>query len=211
MNPYHVRLRCDDPALDLVVLLGDDTIKVTAGGGKWEITERPQQVSMTTFAGVEPVQLTLPLLFDGWRGRTSQERKLRKLFTVWRGDEESPPGVLTVTGIPLPVRRWVIEAIDYGDPLLSTDGNRIRQPLSLTLREYVPPTYLQLRRRALQGTKGKTKVITSRKGDTPTTIAKRQKCKASDILQLNATIMSKANQKLKTGTKLRVPVAKVKK
>jgi hypothetical protein len=206
--PGYVGLHCDDPSLSIVVLLGPEPVKVTGGLGGWEVTARPRQVGMTTWQGNEPLQVSLSLMFDGWSMRASVEEPLRQLFTVARGDDESPPGIVDVEGIVLPADRWVIENVDYGEPILDpATMERYRQPMTVTLREYVPPTYLQQRKTALQGVKGKTKVITVRKGDTPANIARRQKCKWTDVRALNPTVIKKANQTLKTGTKLRAPVA----
>jgi hypothetical protein len=210
----HVRLLCDDPALNLVVLMGEDSPRVSSGVGGWEVTQRPRQVGMTTWDGVEPYQLTLPLMFNGLgqnRTRThvghySQEKAIRQLMRVARGDDESRPGVLVVEGLPLPADEWVIEGIDFGDAVRHVT-HRIRQACTLTLREYVPPKYKQLRKRALQGAKGKTRVIVVKHGDTPARIARREHCKWGEIRDLNAGTVRKANQALKQGSKLRVPVA----
>ena len=206
--PGYVRLTCDDPPLDVVVLLGPEPVRINAGLGGWEVTARPRQVGMTTWAGVEPLQVELGLMFDGWSRNRSQETQLRRLFTVARGDDDTEPGLVRVEGVWLPADRWVIEDVSYDDVIVHpTTLERLRQSITLTLREYVPPQYLQLRRRALQGTRGKTRVLTSRKGDTPAIIARRVHCKWTDLRTLNATIIKKANQTLKTGTKLRAPVA----
>jgi LysM domain len=203
-----IRLSCDDPAADLILLLGAEPPKITGGIGGWEVTARPRQIGMTTWQGSEPFQVQLSVMLDGYATGVSVEPTLRKLVTIGRGDDESPPGVLTITGVPMPADDWVLEALEFGDALLrSSDGSRVRQPLALTLREYVPPTFLQLRRGALQGPKGKTKVMTARKGDTPAKIARRQECKWTDLRDLNPALVRKANQALKTGTKLRAPVA----
>jgi hypothetical protein len=210
----YVRLACDDPPLNLLVLLGEQPPRVTGGVGGWDVTARPRQVGMTTWQGVEPFELELSLLFDGWTSSPyrTQETSLRRLMRVGRGDDESPPGQLTIEGLPLlPADEWVIDSIDYGDAILRTsDMERVRQPVTLTLREYVPPEYKQLRRRALQGSKGKTKVVTCKRGDTPARIAKRVHCKWTQIRDLNRHNVRKANQVLKAGTKLRVPVASTK-
>lgn len=204
----HVRLVCDDPAANLVLLLGPEAPQLGAGVGGWEVTNRPRQVGMTTWTGVEPFQLTLGVMLDGLAARTNVEGVLRQLVTVARGDEESPPGVLELYGIATPADDWVIESMEFGDPILSGYGNRLRQPLTLTLREYVPPSYLKLRRKALAGWRGKTKVVTTKRGDTPAKVARRSRCKWTDLRQLNQRLVKKANQHLHVGTKLRVPVAK---
>lgn len=205
--PGYVRLTCRDPTLDVTVLLGADPVRVTAGLGGWQVTARPRQVGMTTWTGSEPLQVELALMFDGWGTGTSQETALRRLFAVARGDDESPPGIVRVRGVPLPAHEWVVEGIDYGDVIVDPASmGRLRQALTLTLREYVPPSYMQLRKRALQGGKGKTRVMVTRKGDTPARVAHRAGCKWTDLRTLNAKLVHKANQALKTGTKLRVPV-----
>lgn len=207
--PYgHVRLLCDDPTLDLTLRLGPDPLRITGGVGGWEITGRPLQVGMTTWGGVEPFQVTFGLMLDGLHSGASVEDLLRRVVRVGRGDAESPPGVLAVLGLSLPADEWVLEGLEFSDPILRADGQRVRQQLSLTLREYVPPSYLHLRRRALLGgAKGKTRVVKAKKGDTPAKIARREHCRWEQIRELNPQLVRKANQKLKTGTKLRVPVA----
>lgn len=207
-RPGWVRLQCDDPPLDLTVLLGEGSPRLSNGVGGWEVTARPRQVGMTTWAGVEPFQLELPLMFDGWRAGTGQERRLRRLVRVARGDDESPPGVISIDGLILPADEWIIENIDYDEALRSPDSmKRLRQPLTLTLREFVPPKYLQLRKKALQGAKGKTRIIHARTGDTPAKIARRERCTWKDVRELNAGIVRKANQTIPKGTKVRVPQA----
>jgi hypothetical protein len=209
MSYGYVRLRCDDPPLDVTALLGADPVAITAGFGGWEVTARPRQVGMTTWQGVEPFQMSLPLMFDGWSSGVSQETALGLLLTVARGDKDSEPGVLHLSGIPLPAHHgWVIEGIDYGDVIVDpASGARLRQALTLTLREYVEPKFLRLKKGARQKARRKTRVITAKKGDTPAKIARAQKCKWTDLRELNPKIVKKANQTLKAGTKLRAPVA----
>jgi hypothetical protein len=211
LRPGYVRLTCDDPSLNIVVLLGPEPVRVTAGVGGWEVTPRPRQVGMTTWTGVEPLQVELPLMFDGWTSHASQERRLAALLRVARGDDQAEPGVISVDGVLMPADEWVIEDVSYGDVIVNpTTRERLRQAVTLTLREHVEPTYLQQRKRALQGSKGKTRVITVKTGDTPASIARRQHCKWTALRELNPTLVTKANLKLKRGTQLRVPVATTK-
>lgn len=209
--PYgHVRLLCDDPSVDIVVLLSDEPVRYTGGFGGWEVTPRPRQVGMTTWQGQEPLQLVLGLMFDAWDTTGTISRPMSALRRIARGDDESPPGILRVLGIPLGAREWVIEGLDFGDALRRADGYAVRQPVTLTLREFVPPEYLQLRRKALTQSKRKTKVVTVKRGQTPAKIAKSAGCKWTDLRALNRGVVKKANQVLKVGTKLRVPVARTK-
>jgi hypothetical protein len=209
----YVRLTCSHPALDVLALMGEDSPHYTGGFGGWDVTARPRQVGMTTWAGVEPLELELGVLLDGFDAHQSQERVLRKLYAVARGDDDSPAGVLRVKGIPLAADRWVIDGLELGDAIRRrSDGALIRQALTLTLREYVPPQYLQIRRGALRGDKGKTKLVTVKRGDTPAKLARKHHCKWTDIRALNKTVHPpkqpwKANSDLRDGSKVRVPVA----
>jgi hypothetical protein len=207
--PYgHVRIVCDDPAEDVTVLLSEQPIRYTGGFGGWEITARPRQIGMTTWQGQEPLQLTLGLMFDTFDTRNTIARDMAALRRIARGDDESAPGVLRLYGIPAGAREWVIEGIDFGDALRRGDGYAVRQPVTLTLREFVPPEYLQLRHKARAQIKGKTRVITVKRGQTPAKIAKSAGCKWTDLRTLNRGVVKKANQPLTAGTKLRVPVAR---
>jgi hypothetical protein len=47
-------------------LLGPEPVRVTAASAAGKSRARPRQVGMTTWAGVEPLQVELSLMFDGW-------------------------------------------------------------------------------------------------------------------------------------------------
>jgi hypothetical protein len=206
-----VRLTCDDPPADVLAMMGEESPRLTGGIGGWDVTERPRQVSMTTWGGVEPFALDLPLILDRYASRGSVEPELAALLAVGRGDGESEPGVLEVAGIALPTDRWVLDGIDFGEALLlAQTGERSRQLLTLQLREYVPPEYLQLRAGALKASKGKTKVITTRAGDTPAKVAHRYATTFARLRELNTGLVKKAGQALRIGTRLRVPVTRSK-
>jgi len=207
--PGYVRLICAEFGLDVLVLLGPEPVAVTAGLGGWAVTARPRQVGMTTWEGVEPLQVQLAVMFDGYAAGASQETALGRLFSVARGDDESEPGQLTVEGVMLPTvaAGWVIEDLEYGDPILHpANMERLRQPVTLTLREYVEPKFLAIRKSALKGSKGKTRIIVAHKNETVAHLARRAKCTFKQLRALNAKLCDKANKKLKAGTKVRAPV-----
>lgn len=206
--PGYVRLTCGDPQFADVVLLGPEPYTVTGGLGGWEVIGRPRDVGMTIWDGVDPYGLSLSLMFDGWREGIKQERTIRALMRVARGDRESPPGVLRVEGIPIPAQLWVIEGIEFGDPIRAPHGYRWRQALTLNLREYIPPTYLR-RRKSPQSSSTKTIIVQAKHGDTPAKIAKRRRLKSWTVIRdLNRKTIKTANQALKPGQKVRVPSTK---
>lgn len=206
--PGHVRLTCGDPKLDVTVWLGPEPPTIEAGIGGWNVTERPREVGMTIWGGVEPFQLSLSLMFDGWAARTNQENALANLIAVGRGDRESPPGVLAVEGLALPADDWVIESMEFGDPIYGTDGNRLRQAVTLTLREYVPPEYLRRYKTGKAHASTKHVTVRAKRGDTLAKIAKRRKVKWTAIRDMNRKLSSKANAPIKEGTQVRVPKPK---
>ena len=210
LPPGYVRLTCGDPALDLVCLLGPEPPQLSGGVGGWSVVARPREVGMTVWEGSEPYTLSLSLMLDRFAEGRSIEAKLRQLTRVGRGDRESPPGTLRVRGLPLPDVRWFIETIDYGEPIRrTTDAARVRQPLVLQLREFVSPEFLRRRRKPFGKSSSKTTIIRAQEGDTAAKIAKRRRLKSWTVLRkLNKKVVKKANQKIKQGTKLRVPAVK---
>ena len=71
--------------------------------------------------------------------------------------------------------------------------------------EYVPPHYGKVRGKALQGT-GPTTLYRVKKGDTPARIAQRRRFDWTILRQLNPDRVKTANQNLKDGQRIRVPI-----
>ena len=204
--PGYVHLTCPDPPLDITVRLGPEPVKYTSGFSGWSVIERPGQTSMTIWNGTEPYLLQVGLMFDGFATDRRVWPELNALYHVARGDGESPAGILTVDGIPLPQPEWVIESIEMGDPIRDAKMFATRHPAVLQLRQYVPPEFANLRKRALAPAKGKTKIVKAKKGVTPAKIAKRFHCKWHELRGRNGLTLRKANQEIKAGTPIRVPV-----
>jgi hypothetical protein len=204
----YVGLLCDEPPLSLLALFGETAPTLSEGGGGWEVTERPQQVGMTTWKGSPPYQLEFSMMLDGFVTGDSVEPDIRLLRAVWRGTEKVPPGIVEVLGIPsLPTDEWIITGMTESDAALRRqDMSRVRCEVTLTLTEYNPPEYKSVRRRSLAEAKDRTTVYTVKKKDTPAKIARKRKCKWTDLRKLNPGVIKRANQDLKDGSKIRVPV-----
>jgi hypothetical protein len=194
------------------VLLGPDGAKITDGIGGWETVDRPRQTAMTIWHGNPPYQLELNVIFDG-HPTYSQEPAIRELLAAGRGDEESEPSTWTIDGIPWdPADEWILNAAEPGDLTIrrTNDFSRVRQSYTLTFLEYVDPTYAKIRGKALQGL-GPSTLYRVKKGDTPASIARKRRISWTVLRQLNPTGSHKitsANQKLKEGWRIRVPVLK---
>lgn len=220
--PGYVRLRCSDPKFDQTFLLGEEPPKLTGGVGGWEAVTRPRQIAMTVWNGTDPYQLEVNVVLNGYTGAyegggSSQEPAIRTLLAAGRGDDESEPSTWDIDGIPwIPASEWVLNAVEPGDMVIRrrSDFSRTRQDYVLTFLEHVPPEFVQLRAKARQGAKSKTTLYTVKRGDTPASIARKRRCKWTDLRTLNQSAIRSANQKpganpnYKVGSRVRVPVLK---
>jgi hypothetical protein len=206
-----VRLTCKEPDLNAVLKFGPEPPKLSRGLG-WTVVDHPRQTGMTVWQGGEPWRLKFDVVFDQWRSLLTRGRRSgyqdveSELWYFRRAINAEPPGVITIEGIPnLPRDRWVCEEAEEGPYIRGGHMNKLRQFYSLTFMEYNPPQFIQIRRGARVSPRRRVIVIRARRGDTPTKIARRQKCKWVDIRELNKSIVKRANQTLKTGIRLRVP------
>jgi LysM domain-containing protein len=220
VSPGYVRMTCDRPSLDIYCLLGPESPAITNIDGGWEIVQRPKQNGMTIWRGVEPLQGTFTILLDGFATDVRRPNRflepmtplVQELLDVCRGNNNSQPGLLHIWGIPeFPIIDWVIETMDIStdqsDVIRSDTNFKVaRQKISIVVREYSPPRYVKAKTPTGSSTDAPA-TYKVKKNDTPHTIAMRRGCKWTDIRMLNLTIVKKANQKLKVGTQLRVPVA----
>jgi len=207
-----VGLEADNPPMRLLARLGADEPEVGEGLGGWDVTDRPQQVAMTTWKGNAPYTLSLPLLLDGFAENRDVEGQIATLYDVARG-RETEPGSVRISGVPgLPADEWVITGIEPGDGIRrETDNKRVRQALTLALLEYVPPEWESTKRNALVGAKSRTRLVTVKrlkggKGETPAQIARRLHIKWTELRDANKDVALLANRALKPGTKLRAPL-----
>jgi hypothetical protein len=125
------------------------------------------------------------------------------------------PGTLEVLGIPdMPSNDWIIENLEFDTDttIRNLRMQRIRQKVTFTLREEIDPHYVTLREQALMGKKPGWRMYKVKRGDTPIKIAKALKQKSWTVIKdLNPKVVTKANQNLKDGIKIRVPITPDKK
>lgn len=206
----NVRLHCLNPPLSETIRMGPDPPVLSGGVGGWETTQRPRGVSMTTWGGVDPFELTVNLLLGGAHlldDAPSQEHRIQQIINVARGTRNHIPGIVYIDGIPgLPADKWVITGLDWGDVVRRRgDMHRIRQMLTITFTEYQAPEYELLKKGALRKAKPKTVVYTVKKGDTPAKIAKHRRGDWKDIRAVNRKgVIKKANQQPRKGTPFHV-------
>jgi hypothetical protein len=126
----------------VIARLGEG-MPVRTGYGGWSTIERPGRVSLTTWTGIEPIEISIPLLFEGWPRRSveSEIAELEAMATVApdRPRGEAPP-VIHVAGGSLPrfPRRalWVISSLEWGDAEW-VSRRRVRAAATVVIRQYV--------------------------------------------------------------------------
>lgn len=145
-----VRITSDDPPIQITVRLWEERPNVDEGYGGWEAVERPRRSPITTWKSAPGLKMTLPLLIDRWRSGVSVERTIDLIQQMGRptaSDGEPPQIQLNALGghIPYQGRVWVVDSLSWGEALMNTNGNRVRQQVTLTLLEYVEDLYLTAR------------------------------------------------------------------
>jgi hypothetical protein len=158
MTLVYVRFQCADPPTDLSVLLGVDRPDVSSGYGGWVEVERPKRSTVTTWRGQPARRMALSILFDNFAAGASVEDDLRRLerMALPRPGGQPPTVKVSAPGGVIPPfyegMTWVMDAITWGDALMNTAGNRIRQAATVTLLEYVSDVLIKVspakRRRA---------------------------------------------------------------
>lgn len=213
-NTPRVRLVCHKPYVNRTPMLID--AKLTDGIGGWETVTRPRQTAMTVWTGSPPFQLALHVLFDEYGpiriGENADvEHRIAEILRAGRG-AGSEPSTWRIDGLPMmfdTVKEWVLNTAEPGDVVLRrpSDYRRVRQEYTLTFLEYVPPKYLKLASKALAGP-GPSTMYKVKKNETPAGIARRRHIQWTVLRLLNPKTVKTANQKLKTGLRIRVPVVK---
>jgi LysM repeat protein len=185
---------------------------ITGGGAKWNTIDRPRLVGLTVFAGYDPLQMTVPLLFDDLIAGNSVEPDLDTLWKFWgRGPRAAnasankQPLPLIVDGELLPrmVRfaavsnpappNWVITNIseDAASAVHNAANHVVRLAVTVTLEEYNASSALGSLADDGGSSTSRTKTITYPKGMTMRKVARQQRTTVKALQKLND-----GNQKL---------------
>lgn len=139
---------------------GDGPAIVTEGYAGWQITQRPKDVGITTWAGRNPMAIEIPFMlnFYGLAHRSYSdnpgvecEDMVGNLETLCGIGTHAPPPVCIVDGagmIPHDYsvyqgHRWVIEQLSWDKQVeirSQTSGRRLRCGGTITIRQYVSPS-----------------------------------------------------------------------
>jgi LysM repeat protein len=133
----------DEP---LRILKGEGSPKITGGYGGWTVANRPHQVGLTVFTGLDPIRMSIPVVFEGWPGTDGQEIRIGRLSRMGLPHgANNEPSVVRISGLGVPKPgplRWVVESLDWGDNVIWDTGDdgsmvRLRQDCTINLLQYV--------------------------------------------------------------------------
>lgn len=142
----------DSPPYSLTCLLGETSPTPTKGVqsyGGWEQVKRARRRSLTEWPGVEGLSQDVSIMIDNFAEGKSIEVLITQLERMAGrsrpgAPEQEPPlvsfdsmGVVPHDYHREPSTEWVIGNLEWGDADRNTDGNRIRQAVTITFMEYV--------------------------------------------------------------------------
>lgn len=169
--PGRVRFSSEAPALVLetneaagvAVRLGNGSATLSSSAGGWGEVARPKRAALTEWEGHAARRVTVPVLIDGWRTRSSVEAACTTLERLGRAlpGEAGTPVVKVAGNVPRADLEYVIDGIEWG-PALWVGRVRVRQEVTVTLLEYVPGADLVVKATPLGG---KPRLYRVRKGD----------------------------------------------
>lgn len=209
----HVAFSSDTPPLDVIVKLDGEPALIEDGDPRYEVIPRPGRKAVTHYTGHDPLRQTIPVLFDGWPGR-SVEPAITKLERLQRRAKgaDAPPVIYLTGAVRRTDLRWVIERIEWTRDKVIVEpsaGFRYRQSGVVTLLEHVADVLLSESIERSRGANGKGSASRYEKvkpGETTlSAFAKRvlgDRTRARDIARANSI---KLSTRLKPGQRLRVP------
>jgi len=149
--PGSVAFVCADPQTVITALLNEQGCRVTGGGPRNDIVERPLKTSVPEYKGHDPLRMSVSVIFDGYRANRdvgAQANALWSLGNLQSGRSRTP--LIRLAG-PGPVMfhsvRWTIDGLVEWDedpePIWNNDGVLVRQAMTVHLLERVPDSQLQ--------------------------------------------------------------------
>jgi LysM repeat protein len=133
----HVTFTSVSPRLVVTAHPGDSQPVVTDGYGTVETVTRPLRRGLTRWVGSNPPQVSIPILLDKFRTGESVEGDIDDLERMAGLPGGEPLHVkITATGNLVPHAadfEWYITGLDWGDAVLNSKGNRLRQRATVTV------------------------------------------------------------------------------
>lgn len=144
MPSKFISFTAKSPRISVTAHPGESAPTVTAGYGNLETVTRPQRRGLTRWTGSDPMQLSIPILLDGFRTGRSVENQIADLERLAGVTGDANPKVtIDSTGNLVPHQdehKWFVTGLDFGDAILNPNGQRIRQALTVSVTAVVDET-----------------------------------------------------------------------
>jgi hypothetical protein len=205
----------DGKEIEIKGVMGEDTPRVTAGYGGWNIIKRPRKRGSIEYEGIEPIRMELEIVFDAWGedvNITNVDTALSHLdrMTIPTGKNLPPPLVFVDSkSVPKPrITPWVINNITWGTTIRNSEGETKRQTVQI---EFIQADETEYGRLVPKPTKARNphralpRRYTWKKGDTWPIVALRlmgNKKYAITIIRANNF---RPGHQMKVGQKIKVP------
>lgn len=204
-----ITLRSTAPARSVTGIRGQTAPAPTGGFGGWQTVARPHRKALTEWDGIDPLELTFSLIFDGGVDRSSIEAQCLTLEEMSQPvDRQAPPPISVAGAVPHSELAWVISGLAWDPaPEYSKGGYRTRHEVTLTLLEHVAADKVQTAAAAArsQVAPSTSRVYTVRAGDTLVSIAAAQLGDFTRWTQIAALNGLRDPNRLTVGQKLRLP------
>jgi hypothetical protein len=144
-----VQIKSIDPPVTLLARLSGDRPNVDAGYGGWSEVARPRRRPLAVWVGSPALRVSLPIIFDRLADNVSIERQISQLekIATATGTDGTPPRIHFVaqgSAVPHQSSTWVIDSLAWGDAIMNSDGNRVRQQVTLSLLEWMKDVRVQV-------------------------------------------------------------------
>lgn len=132
----HITFTTASPRLSVRCVPGDGAPTVTDGYGNIETITRPLRRGLTRWTGSNPMQLSIPIIIDGFRHGHVIEPAIADLETMAGAGGDAPLHVsISGPGKLIPHADewdWYISAIAWGDAVSNSEGRRVRISATIT-------------------------------------------------------------------------------
>lgn len=220
------------PEVSVTVRISTPAATISGGYGGWEGIRRPRENSLVEWIGHDPMQLDVPILFDGmlpdlggqieqepWGDSVEHDIRILEHLTHKLDGYNSPPRIKVESDlIPYQDREWVINDIKWhGDDVRRpNDGQRVRAGAIVQLFEFIEFDIINGRLSAAarrKRAKAKNNVKTRQKkgtyivkeGDTLRGIAKKELGSASKWHEIANANHIRDGKALRHGQHLKMP------
>jgi hypothetical protein len=206
-GPGWVWIGSEHPAIDVVAkLIGP--VRCTPPRPRYLTDDRHGRTSVTRWAGQQPLEQEIPLKFDGHRNEASVVGKIRDLESLAMPVGNGPPPLVRAFGASVRHQGlwWrITQIVENTERAIYINDDQVVYVATVTLTQHVKDQLLNFAGANAQGFRNRTTTVRDGE-DSLYDVAKRvykDRGKAKDIARANPGV--RLGQKLKRGTKLRLP------